>query len=62
MLERILLGDRRVKEAQRQGREEEGDLATRADQDKAPDESLEQTMDKLRLESRKQQSDQVAVQ
>ena len=52
MLERLIFGDERVKEARREERE----LAIRADKSRRPDESLEQAMDRLRLESHERRS------
>lgn len=51
MLERILLGDGRVREAREQGRRAERQLAIRADRDRKQGESIEQAMDRLRRES-----------
>ena len=61
MLERIFLGDGRVREAREQareqGRREVRALAIRADRDRKQGESLEQAMDRLRWESSDQPQD-----
>ena len=54
LLERIFLGDGRIKHAEELARREERELAIRADKNRRQDESIEQAMDRLRLESREQ--------